>query len=123
MRISTANVFAVVAAFRRDSLRSTEAGLKYFVLGALSSGLLLYGASLSYGFAGTTTYAGILDAVRATEHLPLGLLFGLVFNLLNFENGLGVISLSAYWQSVIRGAFLLVVILLQVRLARPAAKA
>ena len=44
----------VVAAFRRDTLRSTEAGLKYFVLGALSSGLLLYGASLTYGFAGTT---------------------------------------------------------------------
>ncbi|MEX1108723.1 MAG: proton-conducting transporter membrane subunit, partial [Dongiaceae bacterium] len=44
----------VVAAFRRDSLRSTEAGLKYFVLGALSSGMLLYGASLIYGFTGTT---------------------------------------------------------------------
>ena len=44
----------VVAAFRRDSVRSTEAGLKYFVLGALSSGLLLYGASLTYGYAGTT---------------------------------------------------------------------
>ena len=44
----------VVAAFRRDSERSTEAGLKYFVLGALSSGLLLYGASLTYGYAGTT---------------------------------------------------------------------
>jgi ribose/xylose/arabinose/galactoside ABC-type transport system permease subunit len=44
-----------------------------------------------------------------------------VFNMLNFENGLGVISLSAYWQSVIRGAFLLVVILLQVRLARSSA--
>ena len=49
----------VVAAFRRDSLRSTEAGLKYFVLGALSSGLLLYGASLTYGYAGTTLFAGI----------------------------------------------------------------
>ena len=54
----------VVAAFRRDSLRSTEAGLKYFVLGALSSGLLLYGASLTYGFAGTTGFAGIAAAVR-----------------------------------------------------------
>ena len=50
------------------------------------------------------------------------LLFGVVFNLLNFENGRGTISLSAHWQSVIRGLFLLVVILLQVRLARPAAK-
>ncbi|MCB1402414.1 MAG: NADH-quinone oxidoreductase subunit N, partial [Rhodobacteraceae bacterium] len=53
----------VVAAFRRDSLRSTEAGLKYFVLGALSSGLLLYGASLTYGYSGTTAFAGISQAV------------------------------------------------------------
>ncbi len=47
----------VVASLRRDSVKSTEAGLKYFVLGALSSGLLLYGASLTYGFAGTTLFA------------------------------------------------------------------
>jgi NADH-quinone oxidoreductase subunit N len=67
----------VVAALRRDSAKSTEAGLKYFVLGALSSGLLLYGASLTYGFAGTTLFAGILDA--AAGGLSLGLLFGLAF--------------------------------------------
>jgi NADH-quinone oxidoreductase subunit N len=68
----------VVAAFRRDSLRSTEAGLKYFVLGALSSGLLLYGASLTYGFAGTTSFAGIAETIGVGP-LPLGLVFGLVF--------------------------------------------
>lgn len=68
----------VVAAFRRDSVKSTEAGLKYFVLGSLSSGLLLYGASLTYGFAGTTGFAGILSTLNG-EHLPMGLLFGLVF--------------------------------------------
>ncbi len=68
----------VIAAFRRDSPRSTEAGLKYFVLGALSSGLLLYGASLTYGFAGTTLFSGILSTIAAGE-MPLGLLFGLVF--------------------------------------------
>ena len=51
----------VVASFDRDSVRSTEAGLKYFVLGALSSGMLLYGASLVYGFAGTTSFAGLAD--------------------------------------------------------------
>lgn len=68
----------VVASFRRDSLRSTEAGLKYFVLGALSSGLLLYGASLTYGFTGTTTFAGI-TSVLETEEMSLGLLFGVVF--------------------------------------------
>jgi NADH-quinone oxidoreductase subunit N len=52
----------VMAALRRDSVRSTEAGLKYFILGALSSGLLLYGASLTYGYAGTTKFAGIIEA-------------------------------------------------------------
>jgi NADH-quinone oxidoreductase subunit N len=69
----------VVASIRRDSARSSEAGLKYFVLGALSSGLLLYGASLVYGYAGTTQFAGILSTVQ--DGVPLGLLFGLVFML------------------------------------------
>jgi NADH-quinone oxidoreductase subunit N len=70
----------VVASMRRDSLKSTEAGLKYFVLGALSSGLLLYGASLTYGYAGTTLFSGILSTLSAGE-APLGLLIGLVFML------------------------------------------
>ncbi len=68
----------VVAAFNRDSARSTEAGLKYFVLGALSSGMLLYGASLVYGYTGTTRFEGIA-AVVADEGVELGLTFGLVF--------------------------------------------
>ena len=67
----------VVAALRRDSVKSTEARLKYFVLGALSSGLLLYGASLVYGFAGTTQFAGVILAAQGDA--PLGLLFGLSF--------------------------------------------
>jgi len=69
----------VLAAMRRDSAKSSEAGLKYFVLGALSSGLLLYGASLVYGFAGTTLFSGILGTLQ--DGAPLGLLFGLVFML------------------------------------------
>ena len=68
----------VVAAFNRDSARSTEAGLKYFVLGALSSGLLLYGASLVYGYTGSTRFDAIA-AVIAAEGVSLGLTFGLVF--------------------------------------------
>jgi len=67
----------VVASLRRDSAKSTEAGLKYFVLGALSSGLLLYGASLVYGYAGTTLFSGIVQV--AETGVSLGLLFGLVF--------------------------------------------
>jgi NADH-quinone oxidoreductase subunit N len=67
----------VIASLRRDSVKSTEAGLKYFILGALSSGLLLFGASLVYGFAGTTQFAGIIEAAQG--ELSIGLLFGLVF--------------------------------------------
>ena len=70
----------VVAAFRRDSVKSTEAGLKYFVLGALSSGLLLYGASLVYGFSGTTNFGVLAQAiVENAGSASLGVLFGLVF--------------------------------------------
>ena len=72
----------VVASLRRDSVKSTEAGLKYFVLGALSSGLLLYGASLTYGFAGTTLFSGIVAAVEGGA--SIGLLFGLVFLITGF---------------------------------------
>ena len=64
----------VLAAFRRDSLKSAEAGLKYFVLGALASGLLLYGSALVYGFSGGTSYAAISAAPTS-----VGLVFGLVF--------------------------------------------
>ena len=68
----------VIAAFRRDSLRSTEAGLKYFVLGALSSGLLLYGASLVYGFTGSTSFLEISMFI-SEEGISNGVLFGLIF--------------------------------------------
>ena len=67
----------VLAAFNRDSLRASEAGLKYFVLGALSSGLLLYGASLVYGFSGSTGFNEIAIAVAGEP--SVGLIFGLVF--------------------------------------------
>ncbi len=69
----------VVAAFRRDHLRSSEAGLKYFVLGALSSGMLLYGMSMIYGFAGTTSFAGLAAQFSTGEPASLGLIVGIVF--------------------------------------------
>ena len=70
----------IIAAFRRDSTRSTEAGLKYFVLGALSSGLLLYGASMVYGFAGTTSFNGLAAVLGGAGGAPsLGVIVGLVF--------------------------------------------
>jgi NADH-quinone oxidoreductase subunit N len=66
----------VLASFQRDQVRASEAGLKYFVLGALSSGMLLYGASLIYGFTGTVNFAGIAAEARQGG---IGLVFGLVF--------------------------------------------
>ena len=59
----------VLAAIRRDSLKSTEAGLKYFVLGALSSGMLLYGASLIYGFSGSTDFLQIANVILSLIHI------------------------------------------------------
>jgi NADH-quinone oxidoreductase subunit N len=67
----------ILAAFYKDDARSSEAGLKYFVLGALSSGLLLYGASLIYGFAGSTHFDVIAGTVQ--HGAQPGILFGLVF--------------------------------------------
>ncbi len=73
----------ILAAFNRDSRRSTEAGLKYFVLGALSSGMLLYGASLVYGFTGSTEFTEIAKAA-ATGGANTGLIIGLVFMISGF---------------------------------------
>ncbi|MBX7200041.1 MAG: NADH-quinone oxidoreductase subunit NuoN [Rhodospirillaceae bacterium] len=68
----------VLAAFRRDNARSTEAGVKYFVLGALASGLLLYGSSLVYGFGGTTTFDGLATAIKSGPS-SVGVIVGVVF--------------------------------------------
>ena len=78
----------VLAAFATATTRkSTEAGLKYFVLGALSSGMLLYGASLIYGFTGTVSFAGIAAAVH--DRASIGVVFGLVFLLAGLASSLG----------------------------------
>ncbi len=92
----------VIAAMRRDSIRSTEAGLKYFVLGALSSGLFLYGASLTYGYAGTTLFSGIFAS--ATGHAPLGLLFGLVFVLSGLAFKISVVPFHMWTPDVYEGS-------------------
>lgn len=68
----------IIASLRRDSVKSTEAGLKYFVLGALSSGMLLYGASLVYGYSGTTLFSGIIQTAIHGE-VSVALLFGMIF--------------------------------------------
>jgi NADH-quinone oxidoreductase subunit N len=93
----------VVAAINRDSVRSTEAGLKYFVLGALSSGMLLYGASLTYGFTGHTTFAGIAAVLGGGES-SLGLIFGLVFLIAGLAFKVSAVPFHMWTPDVYEGA-------------------
>ena len=93
----------VVAAFKRDSARSAEAGLKYFVLGALSSGMLLYGASLVYGFTGSTDFATIAAAVQPSG-ANLGLIFGLVFLMAGFAFKISAVPFHMWTPDVYEGA-------------------
>jgi NADH-quinone oxidoreductase subunit N len=91
----------VVAASHRDALRSTEAGLKYFVLGALSSGMLLYGASLVYGFTGTVSFSGIAQAAGAGG---TGLIFGIVFLFAGFCFKVSAVPFHMWTPDVYEGA-------------------
>jgi NADH-quinone oxidoreductase subunit N len=91
----------VVAASNRDSVKSTEAGLKYFVLGALSSGMLLYGASLIYGFTGTVSFAGIAAAAKVGS---AGIVFGLVFLLAGLCFKVSAVPFHMWTPDVYEGA-------------------
>ena len=93
----------VIAAFDRDSAKSSEAGLKYFVLGALSSGMLLYGASLIYGFTGSTSFATIAEAVQPSGN-NLGLIFGLVFLMAGFAFKISAVPFHMWTPDVYEGA-------------------
>ena len=93
----------VVAAINRDNVRSTEAGLKYFVLGALSSGMLLYGISLVYGYTGNTGFPQIAG-VLAGEGRQLGLVFGLVFVLAGLAFKISAVPFHMWTPDVYEGA-------------------
>ena len=93
----------VLAAFNRDHLRSTEAGLKYFVLGALSSGMLLYGISLIYGFTGSTQFAAIATAVHGGAH-GLGVIFGIVFLIAGLAFKVSAVPFHMWTPDVYEGA-------------------
>ena len=93
----------VLASYRRTDERSAEAGLKYFVLGSLASGILLYGISLLYGFTGTTQFNGIAAAF-AREAPSLGLLFGLVFTLAGLAFKASVVPFHMWTPDVYEGA-------------------
>ncbi|WP_024520783.1 NADH-quinone oxidoreductase subunit NuoN [Bradyrhizobium sp. Tv2a-2] len=91
----------VVAASNRDNAKSTEAGLKYFVLGALSSGMLLYGASLIYGFTGTVTFTGLAAAIKTGG---IGTAFGLVFLLAGLCFKVSAVPFHMWTPDVYEGA-------------------
>ncbi|MBI1385007.1 MAG: NADH-quinone oxidoreductase subunit NuoN [Rhizobiales bacterium] len=93
----------VIAAARRDSARSGEAGLKYFVLGALSSGLLLYGSSLVYGFTGTTEFGAIASQLQSGG-AGIGLIFGLVFVLAGLAFKVSAVPFHMWTPDVYEGA-------------------
>ena len=92
----------VVAAFSRDDARASEAGLKYFVLGALSSGMLLYGASLLYGFAGTVSFPA--SPRRSATRRRIGVIFGLVFVLAGLAFKMSVVPFHMWTPDVYEGA-------------------
>ncbi|MFN7055536.1 NADH-quinone oxidoreductase subunit NuoN [Hyphomonas sp.] len=89
----------VLAAFHRDSARSSEAGLKYFVLGALASGLLLYGASLVYGFTGTTSYEALALAGES-----IGAMFGMVLMITGLAFKISAAPMHVWTPDVYEGA-------------------
>jgi len=91
----------VLASFNRDQLKSSESGLKYFVLSALSSGLLLYGCSLIYGFSGSTNFIIIGDAMNSTHY---GLTFGIVFILVGLAFKISAVPFHMWAPDVYEGS-------------------
>ena len=94
----------VVAAFHRDNLRSTEAGLKYFVLGALSSGILLYGCSLVYGFTGTTKFEVMAELWTGGADAGIGVIVGLVFIIAGLAFKVSAVPFHMWTPDVNEGA-------------------
>jgi NADH-quinone oxidoreductase subunit N len=94
----------ILCAFSRDEVRGAEAGLKYFVLGSLASGLLLYGSSLVYGYAGTMEYGGIQTAISGSAAVPMGLMVGIVFMLAGLTFKLSAVPFHMWTPDVYQGA-------------------
>ncbi len=94
----------VLAAFARDDLRSSEAGLKYFVLGALASGLLLYGISLVYGFSGSMDFAQLAKALADPAHVSQGLIVGIVFVVAGLAFKISAVPFHMWTPDVYEGA-------------------
>ena len=93
----------VVASMRRESLKSTEAGMKYFVLGALSSGLLLYGASLVYGYSGSTNFQSIVTSLDSSNR-SLGFMFGMILVVAGLAFKISAVPFHMWTPDVYEGA-------------------
>ena len=94
----------VVASIKKNSLESAESGVKYFILGALSSGILLYGFSLVYGFTGHTSFDEIYQSLSQLDKLPIGLIFGLVFILVGLAFKISAVPFHMWTPDVYEGA-------------------
>src|SRR5262249_2915578 len=96
----------IMAAFERDNARSSEAGLKYFVLGALASGMMLFGASLVYGFAGTTNFSALAVMLAGEEQSAPspGLIVGLIFMIVGFCFKMSAVPFHMWTPDVYEGA-------------------
>src|SRR5580698_7773044 len=94
----------VLAAFARDDLRSSEAGLKYFVLGALASGVLLYGISLTYGFSGTMDFGKLAQAITDPAGVSTGLMVGMAFILAGLAFKISAVPFHMWTPDVYEGA-------------------
>jgi NADH-quinone oxidoreductase subunit N len=97
----------VIAAFQRDDTRSTEAGLKYFVLGAVASGMLLYGSSLIYGFTGTTNFdqlANVFQSNNSKVGVNIGVIFGIVFIIAGLAFKISAVPFHMWTPDVYEGA-------------------
>ncbi len=94
----------VLAGFARDELRSSEAGLKYFVLGGLASGLLLYGISLAYGFSGTMDFVQLRTLLSDPAHASSGLVVGVVFILVGLAFKMSAVPFHMWTPDVYEGA-------------------
>jgi NADH-quinone oxidoreductase subunit N len=94
----------VLASINRDNLLSTEAGLKYFILGALSSGLLLFGISLVYGYTGTLSYAGVASFLQMSEGMPAGVMVGMAFMLAGLAFKVSAVPFHMWTPDVYQGA-------------------
>lgn len=103
LELSSLSIY-ILCTLERDNVLSSEAGLKYFILGSLASGLLLYGISLVYGYAGTMEYTGLVEAVRSAAIPPMGLVVGIVFVLVGLSFKLSLVPFHMWTPDVYQGA-------------------